>query len=86
MRVATRSSWASRSFSAASSACSRTSCGDADRRRGLGGQGRQQAPIVGRVVLLGQARPEVERADQLALRDQRHDEGDAGLAQGVDGG
>ena len=56
--------------------------GDADGRRGLGGEGRQEAAIVGRVVLLRQARPEVERADQLALGDERHDQRDAGLAQG----
>jgi hypothetical protein len=51
--------------------------GDPDGGRGLGGEGRQQASIVGRVVLLGEARSEVEGADQLPLRDQRDDEGDA---------
>ena len=58
--------------------------GDADRRRGLGGEGRQQAAVVGGVVLLGQPRAEVERADQLALRDERDDERDTGLAEGAD--
>ena len=52
--------------------------GDADRRRGLGGERRQQAAIVRRVVLLGQARPQIERPDQLALGDQRHDQCHAG--------
>ena len=41
--------------------------GDADGRRRLRGEGRQEAAVVGRVVLLGEARTEVERADQLAL-------------------
>ena len=58
--------------------------GDADGGGGLGGQGRQKASVVRRVVLLGQARAQVERADQLALRDERHDEGDAGLAHRSD--
>ncbi len=53
---------------------------DADRRRGLRGEGRQQAAVVGRVVLLGQPRAEVERADQLALGDERHHERHARLA------
>ena len=58
--------------------------GDPDRRGGLGGEGRQEAAVVGRVVLLGQPRPEIEGADQLALGDERDDERDAGLAQGAD--
>ena len=36
------------------------------------------------IVLLRQAWTEVERADQVALRDERNDEGDAGLTQGLD--
>ncbi len=44
----------------------------------------EEAAIVGRVVLFRQARTEVERADQLALRDEWHDQRDAGLAQGPD--
>ena len=60
--------------------------GDPDGRRGLRGEGRQQAAVVRRVVLLGQARAEVERADELALRDERHDQGDAGLAEVVTAG
>ena len=56
---------------------------DADRGRGLGGERGQQAPVVGRVVLLREARAEVQRADQLPLRDQRHDQGDAGGPQCV---
>ena len=55
--------------------------GDADGRGGLGGQGRQEPAVVGRVVLLRQPRAEVERPDQLALGDERHDERDAGFAQ-----
>ena len=58
---------------------------DADGRRGLGGEGRQEAAIVGGVLLLRKPRAEVERADQLALRDERDDERDARLAQRRDG-
>ena len=58
--------------------------GDADGRCGLGGEGRQQATVVGGVVLLGQPWAEVERADQLALRDQRDDERDTGGAEVAD--
>ncbi len=47
--------------------------GDADRRRRLGSQRRQELPVIGAVVLVGQSRPEVQRSDQLALGDQRHD-------------
>ena len=54
---------------------------DADGGRGLGGEGREEAAVVGGVVLLGQARAQVERPDQLALRDERDDERDAGGAQ-----
>ena len=57
---------------------------DADGGRRLRGEGRQEAAVVGRVVLFGQARTKVEGADQLALRDERDDQGDAGLAEGVD--
>ncbi len=58
---------------------------DPDRGCGLRGEGGQQAAIVGRVVLLGQPRPEVERADQLALGYQRHDQGHARIAQRLEG-
>ena len=84
MSVATRSSWARRSRSAASAACSRTSCGDADGGRGLGREGRQQAAIVGRVVLLREPRTEVERADQLTLRTSGTTRATPGVAQRVD--
>ena len=57
--------------------------GDADGRRGLRGEGRQEPAVVGRVVLLREPRAEVERADQLALGDERDDQRDAGLAQGA---
>ena len=52
--------------------------GDAQGRRRLGREVVEQLAVVGGVVLLGQARPEVERADQLALGDERHDELHAG--------
>ena len=60
--------------------------GDADRGRGLRGEGRQEPAVVGRVVLLRQARTEVERADQLALGDERDDQRDAGVAERVTAG
>ena len=47
---------------------------DPERRRGLRGQVVEQPPVVGRVRLVGEAGPEVEHADQLALADERHDE------------
>ena len=84
MSVATRISCSSRSRSAASCGLLADELRDADGRRGLGGERRQQAAVVGRVVLLGQPRAEIERADQLALRDERHDERDARLAQVAD--
>ncbi len=52
--------------------------GDADRGRGLGGERREEPAVVGRVVLLREPRAEVERADQLALGDERHDQRHAG--------
>ena len=39
----------------------------------------EQPLVVARVLLLRQPRPEVEHADQLAARDERHDEHDARL-------
>ena len=54
---------------------------DAQRRRGLGGEVVEQLAVVGGVVLLGQARAEVEHADQLALADERHGELDAARLQ-----
>jgi hypothetical protein len=41
--------------------------GDLHRRCGLGGQVVEELPVVGRVLLLGEARPQVEQPDQLAL-------------------
>jgi hypothetical protein len=41
--------------------------GDLHRRRGLGGQVVEELPVVGRVLLLGEARSQVEQPDQLAL-------------------
>ena len=58
--------------------------GDADGRRGLGGEGRQEAAVVRRVLLLGQPGAEVEGPDQLALGDEWYDQGDPGLAQLAD--
>ena len=54
---------------------------DPDGRCGLGGQRGEQPAIVGRVVLLGEPGAEVEGPDQLALRDQRHDQRDPGGPQ-----
>ena len=54
---------------------------DADGRCGLRGERREEPAVVGRVVLLGEPRPEVEGPDQLALRNERHDQGDTGGAQ-----
>ena len=51
---------------------------DPQRRRGLRGEVVEQLAVVGGVLLLGQPRPEVEDADQLALADQRDGELDAG--------
>ena len=84
MSVATRSSCSYRSRSAALGRLLADELGDADRRGGLGGERGQEAPVVGRVLLLGQARAQVERADQLALADQRDDQRDAGLAKLAD--
>src|SRR5215213_8124790 len=55
-------------------------------RRGLGGQVVQQLPVVSRVLLLGEARPQVEEPDQLALAHQRHDHLDVGFFHGPQGG
>ena len=52
--------------------------GDAHGRRRLCSEAGQEPPVVGGVLLLGQAWPEIERADQLALAHQRDDKGDAG--------
>ena len=51
---------------------------DPQRRRGLRGEVVEQLAVVGGVLLLGQPRPEVEHADQLALADERDGELDAG--------
>ena len=58
--------------------------GDADGGRGLGGERREEAAIVRGVVLLREPRAQVERADQLALGDERDDQRHAGLAKGGD--
>jgi hypothetical protein len=49
----------------------------ADRGCRLGGERREEAAVVGGVVLLGKARAQVQRTDELALGDERHDERDA---------
>ena len=54
---------------------------DPDRGRGLGGERREEPAVVGRVLLLGEAGPEVQRPDELALGHERHDERDAGGTQ-----
>ncbi len=59
---------------------------DADGGRGLGGERRQQAAVVRGVLLLAQARAQVERADQLALRHERDHQGDAGFSEFANGG
>src|SRR5215217_917260 len=41
--------------------------GDLHRRRCLGGQVVEELPVVGRVLLLGETRSQVEKPDQLAL-------------------
>jgi hypothetical protein len=41
--------------------------GDLHGRCCLGGQVVEELPVVGRVLLLGEARPQVEKPDQLAL-------------------
>ena len=51
---------------------------DAHRRRRLRGERLEQPAVVGRVVLVGEARPDVEQADQLAVGDERDDQRDAG--------
>src|SRR5215211_143320 len=48
----------------------------------LGGQVVKQLPVVGRVLLLGEARPQVEQPDQLALANERHDHLDVGRLHG----
>ena len=58
--------------------------GDPDRRRGLRGESGEEPPVVGGVLLLGQARAQVERPDELALADEGDDEHDAGVAELVD--
>ena len=66
-----------RSRVAASACCSAHELADPQRRRGLGGEVVEQLAVVGGVLLLGEPRPEVEHADQLALADERHRELDA---------
>ena len=86
MSVATRSSWARRSRSAASLACSRTSW--ATRIAGAAWAARVASSRRSSVEYScsRQARAQVERADELALRDERDDQRDAGFAEGRDGG
>src|SRR5215211_16952 len=52
----------------------------------LGGQVVKQLPVVGRVLLLGEARAQVEEPDQLALANERHDHLDVGRLHGHKGG
>ena len=59
---------------------------DLESRGGLRREPVEEALVVGRVLLVGEPRPEVERADELAAADQRHDERDAGLAECRDAG
>src|SRR5215213_481425 len=54
-------------------------------RRGLGGEVVQELPVVGRVLLLGEAGPQVEEPDQLALANERHDHLDVGRLHGPEG-
>ena len=55
--------------------------GDLEGGGGLGREAVEEALVVRRVLLVGEARAEVESADELAAADQRHDERDAGLAE-----
>ena len=55
-------------------------------RRSLRGEVVEQGAIVGRVVLIAQARAEIQQADQFALRHQRHDQPRARFAQLTQGG
>ena len=47
---------------------------DPDRRRRLGRELVEELPVVARVLLLGQARPQVEHPDELALAHERDHE------------
>jgi hypothetical protein len=58
---------------------------DPERRCGLRGEVLEKATVVGRVALVREPWSQVQRADQLAVRDERHDELDAGLAQPAKG-
>src|SRR5215213_370585 len=51
----------------------------------LGGQVVEELPVVGRVLLLGESRTEVEKPDQLALAHQRHDHLDIGFLHRPEG-
>ena len=66
MSRATSSSDSTRWRFAASASCSTHELTDAQRRRRLRGEVVEQPAVVGGVVLLGEPRAEVERADQLA--------------------
>ena len=57
--------------------------GDPDGRRRLSGEGGEESAVVRRVLLLREARAEVQRPDQFALGDERDDQGHAGLAHGT---
>src|SRR5215218_7101336 len=59
--------------------------GDLHGRRGLGSEVVQELPVVGRVLLLGEARAQVEEPDQLSLAHQRHDHLDLGRLHGSQG-
>src|SRR5919112_234795 len=56
--------------------------GDLHRRCCLGSQVVEELPVVGRVLLLGETRSQVEKPDQLALAHQRHDHLDVGRLHG----
>ncbi len=58
--------------------------GHADGRRSQTGQRAEEPTVVGRVILLRQPGPEVERPDELTLRHQRHDHLDASLPHRVE--
>ena len=83
---ATRSSCSMRSRDARLGRLAAHELGHLQRRRGLRGERVEQPLVVGRVLLVGEPRAEVERADQLAARDERHDQRHARGAQRVDGG
>ena len=79
--VATRSSCSIRSRDARLGLLAPDELGDLERGRRLRGERVEELAVVGRVLLVGEARPEVEHADELALADERHHELDARSAK-----